>query len=53
MVSSANFLGNTLGPLTGGLVAATIGIRFVFMVTAALLLANLVWVYFTVPEAGR
>jgi DHA1 family multidrug resistance protein-like MFS transporter len=53
MVSSANFIGNTLGPLTGGLVAATIGIRFVFMVTAALLLANLVWVYFTVPEAGR
>jgi MFS transporter, DHA1 family, multidrug resistance protein len=53
MVSSANFMGNTLGPLTGGIVAATIGIRFVFAVTAALLLINLVWVYFTVPEAGR
>lgn len=53
MVSSAYFVGNTLGPLTGGVVAATIGIRYVFAVTAALLLANLVWVYFTVPEAGR
>jgi DHA1 family multidrug resistance protein-like MFS transporter len=52
MVSSAYFIGNTLGPLTGGLVAATIGIRFVFAVTAVLLLINLVWVWFRVPEAG-
>ena len=50
MVSSAYFVGNTLGPLTGGTIAATIGIRFVFVVTAALLLINLVWVWFTVPE---
>jgi DHA1 family multidrug resistance protein-like MFS transporter len=53
IVSSAYFIGNTLGPLTGGVVAATIGICYVFAVTAALLLFNLVWVYFTVPEAGR
>lgn len=53
MVSSAYFVGNTLGPLTGGVVAATIGIRFVFALTAALLLINLLWVWFTVPEAGR
>jgi DHA1 family multidrug resistance protein-like MFS transporter len=53
MVSSANFMGNTLGPLTGGILAATIGIRFVFAVTAALLTINLLWVYFTVPEVGR
>jgi len=52
MVSSAYFVGNTLGPLTGGVIAATVGIRFVFAVTAALLLANLVWVYLKVPEAG-
>jgi DHA1 family multidrug resistance protein-like MFS transporter len=52
MVSSAYFIGNTLGPLTGGVIAATVGIRFVFAVTAALLLANLVWVYLKVPEAG-
>ncbi len=51
MVSSAYFVGNTLGPLTGGVVAATIGIRFVFAVTAALLVLNLIWVWFTVPEA--
>jgi MFS transporter, DHA1 family, multidrug resistance protein len=51
MVSSAYFVGNTLGPLTGGTVAATVGIRFVFVVTAVLLAINLVWVWFTVPEA--
>jgi DHA1 family multidrug resistance protein-like MFS transporter len=51
MVSSAYFVGNTLGPLTGGVVAATVGIRFVFAVTAALLIINLIWVWFTVPEA--
>jgi len=50
MTASATFLGNSLGPLTGGGVAATLGLRWVFLVTAALLLANLVWVYFTVPE---
>jgi len=53
IVSSAYFIGNTLGPLTGGVVAATVGIRYVFAVTAVLLLFNLVWVYFTVPEANR
>ena len=53
MVSSAYFIGNTLGPLTGGVVAATVGIRWVFAVTAVLLLINLLWVYCTVPEAGR
>ncbi len=50
MTASATFLGNSLGPLTGGGVAAVVGIRWVFVVTAALLAANWVWVYFTVPE---
>jgi DHA1 family multidrug resistance protein-like MFS transporter len=50
MTVSATFLGNSLGPLTGGAVAAALGLRWVFLVTAGLLLANLVWVYFTVPE---
>jgi DHA1 family multidrug resistance protein-like MFS transporter len=50
MVSSAYFVGNTLGLLTGGTIAATVGIRFVFVVTAAFLLINLIWVWFTVPE---
>jgi len=52
MVSSAYFVGNTLGPLTGGVVAASVGIRWVFALTAALLLANLLWVWLAVPEAG-
>ncbi len=50
MTSSAYFLGNTLGPLMGGTVAATVGINYVFAVTAALLTVNLVWVYLKVPE---
>ena len=51
MVSSANFLGNAIGPLTGGVVAASVGINWVFALTAAMLLLNLVWVWFAVPEA--
>ncbi len=50
MTSSATFLGNSLGPLTGGAIAASFGLRWVFLITAGLLLANLVWVYFKVPE---
>jgi MFS transporter, DHA1 family, multidrug resistance protein len=50
MSASATFLGNSLGPLTGGAVAATLGLRWVFIVTAGLLLVNLVWVYFNVRE---
>jgi MFS transporter, DHA1 family, multidrug resistance protein len=48
MTASATFLGNSLGPLTGGAIAASFGLRWVFLITAALLLANLVWV--AVPE---
>ena len=50
MTSSATFLGNSLGPLMGGGIAAGFGIRWVFVVTALLLAGNLVWVWFTVPE---
>jgi DHA1 family multidrug resistance protein-like MFS transporter len=50
MTASATFLGNSLGPLTGGGIAAWFGMRWVFVVTAALLAANLLWVWFTVPE---
>jgi DHA1 family multidrug resistance protein-like MFS transporter len=38
------------GPLTGGAVAAAFGLRWVFRVTAAVLWANLVWMYYRVPE---
>src|SRR5271166_4557673 len=50
MTSSATFLGNSLGPLTGGAIAASFGLRWVFLITSALLLANLIWVYLKVPE---
>jgi MFS transporter, DHA1 family, multidrug resistance protein len=50
MTASATFLGNSLGPLSGGGIAAGLGIRWVFVVTTALLAANLLWVWFTVPE---
>jgi DHA1 family multidrug resistance protein-like MFS transporter len=50
MTASATFLGNSLGPLSGGFIAAGLGIRYVFVITAALLLANLIWVYLKVSE---
>ncbi len=50
MTASATFLGNSLGPLSGGGIAAVLGIRWVFAVTTLLLAANLVWVWFTVEE---
>lgn len=49
MTSSAYFIGNSMGPLTGGTVAAMFGIHWVFLLTAILLFLNLIWVYFTVP----
>ena len=48
--SSANFLGNALGPMTGGAVGALFGLRWVFVVTAVLLFAALAWVYVVVPK---
>ncbi len=50
LTASATFLGNSLGPLTGGVVAATLGLRWVFLVTAALLLGNWIWVWIAVPR---
>ncbi len=50
MTASATFLGNSLGPLSGGLIAASFGIRYVFAITSVLLLMNLIWVYLKVPE---
>src|SRR5581483_5250889 len=50
MTSSAMFMGNSLGPLLGGLLAAGLGLRWVFLMTGAVLALNLVWVYYRVPE---
>ncbi len=50
MTSSAMFMGNSLGPLMGGAVAASLGLRWVFLMTALVMAANLAWVYHRVPE---
>ena len=50
ITASAMFLGNSMGPLTGGAVAAAWGLRWVFVVTAAVLFLNLVWVYYSVDD---
>jgi MFS transporter, DHA1 family, multidrug resistance protein len=50
ITASAMFLGNSMGPLTGGGVAAVFGLRWVFLVTAAVLFLNLVWVYYSVDD---
>jgi len=53
MTSSAMFMGNSLGPLLGGAVAAGFGLRWVFLLTAAVMALNLVWVYYRVPELSE
>jgi MFS transporter, DHA1 family, multidrug resistance protein len=50
MTSSAMFMGNSLGPLLGGAIAASFGLNWVFVMTAAVMAVNLVWVYYRVPE---
>ncbi len=50
MTASATFMGNSLGPLVGGLIAASLGLRWVFALTALLLVMNLAWVWFAVKE---
>jgi DHA1 family multidrug resistance protein-like MFS transporter len=53
VTASAMFIGQSLGPLSGGAIAATLGLHWVFLVTATLLTANLVWVWVKVPEMRR
>lgn len=48
--ASAMFLGGSLGPLSGGAISAVVGVRFVFLVGAALLALNMAWVWAKVPE---
>ena len=50
ITSSATFLGMSLGPLLGGVVAARFGFPAVFLTIGALTLANLAWVAFSVPR---
>jgi DHA1 family multidrug resistance protein-like MFS transporter len=52
VTSSAYFLGNSLGPACGGVVAAYAGLPWVFVLTTCLLLAGLCWVAAAVPGRG-
>ncbi|MCI3923902.1 MFS transporter [Paenibacillus sp. TRM 82003] len=49
--SSFLSLGNILGPMAGGLLAAWIGIRGIFLFASVLLLANAVWAWLTLGSA--
>jgi DHA1 family multidrug resistance protein-like MFS transporter len=49
ITSSATFLGMFAGPLLGGVIAARFGFSAVFLVIGALTIANLGWVFFSVP----
>jgi MFS transporter, DHA1 family, multidrug resistance protein len=50
ITASAMFLGNSMGPLSGGAIAAAFGLRWVFLLTGLVLLANSLWVFYRVPE---
>ncbi|MBM3548624.1 MAG: multidrug efflux MFS transporter [Alphaproteobacteria bacterium] len=50
VTSSAYFLGNSLGPASGGVIAAYAGLPWVFVVTTVMLLAGAVWVAAAVPR---
>lgn len=50
MTSSAYFLGNSMGPITGGTVAAFVGLPWVFVLTTLLLFAGMLWVWTAVPK---
>jgi DHA1 family multidrug resistance protein-like MFS transporter len=50
ITASATFFGSFLGPLSGGTLAAAVGIPWVFVMTGGLLLANLAWVFFMLPK---
>jgi DHA1 family multidrug resistance protein-like MFS transporter len=52
VISSAYFVGNTVGPLAGGAIAATVGINWVFAVTGTLIALNFLWVWRKVPEVS-
>jgi MFS transporter, DHA1 family, multidrug resistance protein len=53
LVYLANGMGFALGPLAGGVIAATLGLRNVFFVTAAILLVIGVYLPFGVKESRR
>lgn len=44
VTTSATYLGNTLGPLAGGLIASTLGLKDIFIFTSILLLLTGIWI---------
>lgn len=52
LTASFMAIGQTLGPLAGGLLAAGLGVRSVFPITGALLAADLLWVLLAVRDAA-
>ena len=53
LTASATFLGGSLGPMTGGAVAAAFGLNWVFLVTGAMLLGSFVWTWVAVPASAN
>jgi DHA1 family multidrug resistance protein-like MFS transporter len=52
LVNLANGMGFALGPLSGGLIAAGLGLRSVFYVTAVILLVIAAYLPFGIREPG-
>jgi DHA1 family multidrug resistance protein-like MFS transporter len=50
--ASATFLGGGLGPLVGAFAAATLGPRSVFLLTALILMAAILWVWWRLPTGS-
>ena len=53
LVNLANGMGFALGPLSGGVIAATLGLRSVFFVTAAILLVIAAYLPFAIRDPAR
>jgi MFS family permease len=52
ITSSATFLGNSIGPLLGGVIAAGFGLSWLFVMAGVVMAVNFAWVYRRVPEHG-
>lgn len=53
LTNTAVFIASGLGPLAGGAVAAALGQRAVFAVSALAIAVNLAWIFCRVPADGR